>query len=315
MNIRERIDNQIMNIINKKIILPKPYYESEHIGSSPLEHYAKKWDDKECQTLSINFLEKDLPIIENDWATIVSSFERSFEGFVNFFFSREYVIFIKAKTYNGEQRLGEIWVFPVLLEDEISGYLDFSLEEFLDERYNFSYYKSKYLDNQGHQRFFKLKYDYNSLGSNVEYYSGKIPYNKNNKINYDDSSTFCVVSVKTNIKNTNGFIDLIYFIGEADLAHQFGDNETKQSTQRFVIERIFVDGYIKYANLCFWGFSFIDILSGNTSFNLQKDAETENIETIKNLVVSEILYQPKRSGLLLDDGTILIGSFISQNRI
>ena len=206
-----------MNIINKKIVLPKPYYESEHIGNSPLEHYAKKWNDKERETLSINFLEKDSSMIEKDWATIVSSFERIFEGFVDFFFSREYVVFTKAKTYNGEQRLGEIWMFPVLSEDKISGYLDFSLEEFLDERYNFSYYKSKYLDNQGHQRFFKLKYDYNSLGSNVEYYSGKIPYNKNEKINYDDSSDFCVVPVKTNIKNTNGFIDLIYFIGGSSI--------------------------------------------------------------------------------------------------
>ena len=66
-------------------------------------------------------------------------------------------------------------MIPVLLEDEISGYLDFSLEEFLDRRYNFSYYKSKYLDNQGHQRFFKFEYDYNSLGADVKYYSGKIP--------------------------------------------------------------------------------------------------------------------------------------------
>lgn len=304
-----------MNIINKKIILPKPYYESEHIGNSPLEHYAKKWDDKECSTLSINFLEKYLPMIEKDWSTIVSSFERSFEGFVDFFFSHEYVVFTKAKTYKGEQRLGEVWVFPVLLEDEISGYLDFSLEEFLDRRYNFSYYKSKYLDNQGHQRFFKFEYDYNSLGADVKYYSGKIAYNKNKKIDYDNSEIFYVIPVKTNIKNTNGFIDLIYFIGEADLAHQFGDNEIKQSTQRFIIEKIVEDGERKYVNLRFSGFSFIDILSGNTSFNLQKDAETENIETIKNLVVSEILYQPKRSGLLLDDGTILIGSFISQNRI
>ena len=304
-----------MNIINKKIILPKPYYESEHIGSSTLEHYAKKWNDKERETLSINFHEKDLSMIEKDWATIVSSFERSFEGFVDFFFSREYVVFTKPTTYNGEQRLGEIWVFPVLSEDKISGYLDFSLEEFLDRRYNFSYYKSKYLDNQGNQRFFKLEYDYNSLGADVKYYSGKITYNKNKKINYDDSKNFYVVPVKSNIKNTNGFIDLIYFIGEADLAHQFGDNKIKQSTQRLVIEEILVDGEGKYANLRFSGFSFIDILSGNTSFNLQKDAETENIETIKNLVVSEILYQPKRSGLLLDDGTILIGSFISQNRI
>ena len=302
-----------MNIINKKIILPKPYYESEHIGSSPLEHYAKKWDDKECQTLSINFLEKDLPIIENDWATIVSSFERSFEGFVDFFFSREYVVFTKAKTYNGEQRVGEIWVFPVLSEDKISGYLDFGLEEFLDRRYNFSYYKSKYLDNQGHQIFFKFEYDYNSLGADVKYYSGKIAYNKNKKIDYDNSEIFYVISVKTNIKNTNGFIDLIYFIGEADLAHQFGDNEIKQSTQRFIIEKIVKDGERKYANLCFSGFSFIELLSGDVAFSLQKDTEQEDIQVIKNLVVSEILYQPKRSGLLLNDGIILIGSFISQN--
>ena len=199
-----------MNIINKKIILPKPYYESKHIGSSTLEHYAKKWNDKERETLSINFLEKDSSMIEKDWATIVSSFERSFEGFVDFFFSGEYVVFTKPTTYNGEQRLGEIWVFPVLSEDKISGYLDFSLEEFLDRRYNFSYYKSKYLDNQGHQRFFKLKYDYNSLGAGVEYCSGKITYNKNKKINYDDSKNFYVVPVKSNIKNTNGFIDLIH---------------------------------------------------------------------------------------------------------
>lgn len=149
----------------------------------------------------------------------------------------------------------------------------------------------------------------------MKYYSGKIPYNKNKKIDYDSSEIFYVMPVKSNIKNTNGFIDLIYFIGETDLGHQFGDNEIKQSTQRFVIEEIVVDGEEKYANLRFSGFSFIDILSGNTSFNLQKDTETENIETIKNLVVSEILYQPKRSGLLLDNGTILIGSFISQNRI
>lgn len=119
--------------------------------------------------------------------------------------------------------------------------------------------------------------------------------------------------VKSNIKNTNGFIDLIYFIGEADLDHQFGKNEIKQSTQRLVIEEIVVDGEGKYANLRFSGFSFIELLSGNTSFNLQKDAKAEDIETIKNLIVSEILYQPKRSGLLLDDGIILIGSFILQN--
>lgn len=304
-----------MNIINKKIILPKPYYESEHIGSSPLEHYAKKWDDKECSTLSINFLEKYLPMIEKDWSTIVSSFERSFEGFVDFFFSHEYVVFTKAKTYNGEQRLGEVWVFPVLSEDKISGYLDFSLEEFLDRRYNFSYYKSKYLDNQGQQRFFKFEYDYNSLGADVKYYSGKIPYNKNKKIDYDNSEIFYVIPVKTNIKNTNGFIDLIYFIGEADLAHQFGDNEIKQSTQRFIIEKIVEDGERKYVNLRFSGFSFIELLSGDVAFSLQKekDTEEEDIQVIKNLVVSEILYQPKRSGLLLDDGTILIGSFILQN--
>ena len=187
MNIGERINNQRMNIINKKIILPKPYYESEHIGSSPLEHHAKKWNDKERETLSINFLEKDLPMIEKDWATIVSSFERSFEGFIDFFFSREYVLFTKVKTYNGEQRLGEVWMFPVLLEDEIRSYFNFNLEEFLDRRYNFSYYKSKYLDNQGNQRFSKLEYDYHSLGADVKYYSGKIPYNKNKKIDYDSS--------------------------------------------------------------------------------------------------------------------------------
>ena len=302
-----------MNIINKKIILPKPYYESKHIGSSTLEHYAKKWNDKERETLSINFLEKDSSMIEKDWATIVSSFERSFEGFVDFFFSGEYVVFTKPTTYNGEQRLGEIWVFPVLSEDKISGYLDFSLEEFLDRRYNFSYYKSKYLDNQGHQRFFKLKYDYNSLGAGVEYCSGKITYNKNKKINYDDSKNFYVVPVKSNIKNTNGFIDLIYFIGEADLTHQFGDNKIKQSTQRLVIEEILVDGEGKYANLRFSGFSFIELLSGKTAFSVQKVMRSEDIQAIKNLVVSEILYQPKRSGLLLNDGIILIGSFIPPN--
>ena len=313
MNIGERINNQRMNIINKKIILPKPYYESEHIGSSPLEHYAKKWNDKERETLSINFLEKDLPMIEKDWATIVSSFERSFEGFIDFFFSREYVVFTKVKTYNGEQRLGEVWMFPVLLEDEIRSYFNFSLEEFLDRRYNFSYYKSKYLDNQGNQRFSKLEYDYHSLGADVKYYSGKIPYNKNKKIDYDSSEIFYVMPVKSNIKNTNGFIDLIYFIGEADLGHQFGKNEIKQSTQRLVIEEIVVDGEGKYANLRFSGFSFIELLSGDTAFNLQKVMKLEDIRNINNLVVSEILYQPKRSGLLLNDGIILIGSFILQN--
>lgn len=302
-----------MNIINKKIILPKPYYESEHIGSSPLEHHAKKWNDKERETLSINFLEKDLPMIEKDWATIVSSFERSFEGFIDFFFSREYVLFTKVKTYNGEQRLGEVWMFPVLLEDEIRSYFNFNLEEFLDRRYNFSYYKSKYLDNQGNQRFSKLEYDYHSLGADVKYYSGKIPYNKNKKIDCDSSESFYVMPVKSNIKNTNGFIDLIYFIGEADLGHQFGKNEIKQSTQRLVIEEIVVDGEGKYANLRFSGFSFIELLSGKTAFSLQKVMRSEDIQAIKNLVVSEILYQPKRSGLLLNDGIILIGSFILQN--
>lgn len=119
--------------------------------------------------------------------------------------------------------------------------------------------------------------------------------------------------VKSNIKNTNGFIDLIYFIGETDLGHQFGNNEIKQSTQRFVIEEIVVDGEGKYANLRFSGFSFIELLSGDTAFSLQKVIRPEDIHNINNLVVSEILYQPKRSGLLLNDGTILIGSFILQN--
>ena len=119
--------------------------------------------------------------------------------------------------------------------------------------------------------------------------------------------------VKTNIKNTNGFIDLIYFIGEADLAHQFGDNEIKQSTQRFIIEKIVEDCERKYVNLRFSGFSFIELLSGDTAFNLQKVMKLEDIRNINNLVVSEILYQPKRSGLLLNNGIILIGSFILQS--
>ena len=119
--------------------------------------------------------------------------------------------------------------------------------------------------------------------------------------------------VKSNIRNTNGFIDLIYFIGETDLGHQFGDNEIKQSIQRFVIEEIVVDGEGKYANLRFSGFSFIELLSGDTAFNLQKVMKLEDIRNINNLVVSEILYQPKRSGLLLNDGIILIGSFILQS--
>lgn len=313
LNIRERINNQIMNIINKKISLPKPYYESEHIGSSPLEHYTKKWNDKECQTLSINFLEKDLPIIENDWATIISSFERSFEGFDGAFLSEEYVIFVESASYNTKERVSEIWVFPVLLYDNISKYLSFTLEEFLEKRYNFSEYKNKYLSNDNHQWFFHFKYNHNILGAKVEYSSGKIPYNRNKELSYGDNKEFYVVPVKSSIRNTNGFIDLIYFIGETDLGHQFGNNEIKQSTQRFVIEEIVVDGEGKYANLRFSGFSFIELLSGDTAFSLQKVIRPEDIHNINNLVVSEILYQPKRSGLLLNDGTILIGSFILQN--
>ena len=97
------------------------------------------------------------------------------------------------------------------------------------------------------------------------------------------------------------------------MGHQFGKNEIKQSTQRLVIEEIVVDGEGKYANLRFSGFSFIELLSGKTAFSLQKVMRSEDIQAIKNLVVSEILYHPKRSGLLLNDGIILIGSFILQS--
>lgn len=309
MNKQGKISNQMMNIINKKIILQEPYYESEHIGSSPLEHYARKWNNKECRTLSINFLEKDLPIIENDWATIVSSFERSFEGFDGAFLSEEYVIFVKSASYNTKERAGEIWVFPVLLYDNISKYLSFTLEEFLEKRYNFSEYKNKYLSNDNHQWFFHFKYNHNILGAKVEYSSGKIPYNRNKELSYGDNKEFYVVPVKSSIRNTNGFIDLVYFIGESDLGHQFKGGKADNSAQRFMIEKIIGNGEGRYINTEFFEFSFLDFLSGNKIFSLRKEMTSEDTQILENIVISEILYHSKRSALLLDNGNILIGSF------